>query len=669
MRERRACASGASHAAGRRMGPIDAIAQDSAAARHHVARRRCPRCGSRPTSSCWSTSARSTCGWRRRCAQLGYAGPILYYFPPAAWLDNEARAREVAAVTDAADRVRASARLLPVPRLADRLLRPSAGVDYRGASAARAAPPADGGIVALLPGSRRGEIDASHAALLDALAAAARRGGRACGAVFGAADARGERAVRARARACAASQPVRSCAARAPRSPTPTRAAVASGTAVLEAGARQASRRSRSTVMSDARQRSRRARLSKARYITLPNLVLGRDRSCPNCCKRTRRPSALAAALEPLLADPAQQLASLRRRARGARAARRARPLRVRLALAMAGRADAASTTPPICTTIAAYRGAAARAARPSGPGLLVDCGDALRGSQTVYHRREPIVDEIDAAGYDVQAIGNREFHYLFGWLARARAQDAPSARVRELASTRAGRALPFVRPMRDAFDDGAARARASGLLVMQYPVGSPWERDLRLAVSRSVGCDRAARASACPTARCWSRSRTSACALDRELAQRVPRLDLILGGHSHDTLFAPEFVDGVPIVHAGPYGALRLAHRACVRCRARALRDRRFRARAAARRARDRACCSSPTGTARPRSPIASRRNCARSRRRLRTRSFCARRRSASARGFARRRAAAARCPAAGSSRWATCATSRATWARACWR
>ena len=55
-------------------------------------------------------------------------------------------------------------------------------------------------------------------------------------------------------------------------------------------------------------------------------------------------------------------------------------------------------------------------------PGLLFDCGDALRGSQTVYHRREPIIDEIDQAGYDAQAIGNREFHYLYPAVAGARA-------------------------------------------------------------------------------------------------------------------------------------------------------------------------------------------------------------------------------------------------------
>jgi len=42
---------------------------------------------------------------------------------------------------------------------------------------------------------------------------------------------------------------------------------------------------------------------------------------------------------------------------------------------------------------------------------------------------------------------------------------------------------------------------------------------------------------------------------LDRKLARAVPRIDLILGGHSHDTLFQPEYAGDVPIVHAGPHG------------------------------------------------------------------------------------------------------------------
>ena len=198
------------------------------------------------------------------------------------------------------------------------------------------------------------------------------------------------------------------------------------------------------------------------------------------------------------------------------------------------------------------------RALRDERPGLLFDCGDSLRGSQTVYHRREPIIAEIDEAGYDAQAIGNREFHYLFDLL-RARASKMQHPLICTNLLDTKGRELPFAHEMvlRAAQDDNAGDAvtiHVLGLLIMQYPVGSPYERvfgwrfldpwdavepcaqripdgDFLLVLSH-VGLS-----------------------LDRELAQRVPRIDLILGGHSHDTLFAPEIAGGVPIVHAGPYG------------------------------------------------------------------------------------------------------------------
>src|SRR5581483_10881485 len=44
---------------------------------------------------------------------------------------------------------------------------------------------------------------------------------------------------------------------------------------------------------------------------------------------------------------------------------------------------------------------------------LLVDVGDSLRGSNTVWHWDEPIVRDMNELGYAVQAMGNREFHYL----------------------------------------------------------------------------------------------------------------------------------------------------------------------------------------------------------------------------------------------------------------
>jgi len=193
------------------------------------------------------------------------------------------------------------------------------------------------------------------------------------------------------------------------------------------------------------------------------------------------------------------------------------------------------------------------RRLRAQHPGLYVDCGDALRGSQTVYFAREPIVAELDAAGCDVSAIGNREFHYVFAAVgARLRPMRHPVV-CANLVDVR-GRRLPFTA---DALvRTGAGEAvRFFGLLVPQYPAGSPWERlfGWRFLDPYAVAAEIARTTPPDVTLVALSHLGLRA---DRELAQRVGRIELILGGHSHDTLRQPELVNGVPIVHAGPYGA-----------------------------------------------------------------------------------------------------------------
>jgi 2',3'-cyclic-nucleotide 2'-phosphodiesterase (5'-nucleotidase family) len=188
-------------------------------------------------------------------------------------------------------------------------------------------------------------------------------------------------------------------------------------------------------------------------------------------------------------------------------------------------------------------------------PGLLFDSGDALRGSQTVYHRNEPIVEEMDAAGYDAQAIGNREFHYCFSAL-RARASRMHHPLVCTNLQDTKGRALPFRPALRlDAVCNGAAaRLHVFGLLIMQYPTRSAWEHVFGwrfLEPWTALGPF----ASALPDDEPLIVLSHIGLSLDRELASRLPRIDLILGGHSHDTLERPEYVGRVPIVHAGPYG------------------------------------------------------------------------------------------------------------------
>jgi len=195
------------------------------------------------------------------------------------------------------------------------------------------------------------------------------------------------------------------------------------------------------------------------------------------------------------------------------------------------------------------------RALRATEPGLLLDCGDALHGSQTVYFAREPIIGELDAAGYDAPAIGNREFHYLFGAL-RARAKKMHHPLLCANLVDTGGRSLPFAREL--TLEAGAGspgdRVRLCALLVGQYREGSGWERVFGWRFLDPVAVAREFAATTAPETVLVVLSHLGL-QHDRALAAAVPRIDLILGGHSHDRTPQPELVGDVPIVHAGPYG------------------------------------------------------------------------------------------------------------------
>jgi 5'-nucleotidase len=195
------------------------------------------------------------------------------------------------------------------------------------------------------------------------------------------------------------------------------------------------------------------------------------------------------------------------------------------------------------------------RELRAAAPGLLFDCGDSLRGSQTVYHSREPIMNDLEAAQYDAQAIGNREFHYVFGLL-EARARRMRHRLVCSNLTDLRGRQLPFERELdfeRRAGDE-LWNVRVFGLLVVQYPAGSPWERIFGWRFLDPLDVARQIAAETSPGVTLVALSHLGL-KTDRALAEAVPRLDLILGGHSHDRLDEPVYVGRVPIVHAGPYG------------------------------------------------------------------------------------------------------------------
>ena len=182
---------------------------------------------------------------------------------------------------------------------------------------------------------------------------------------------------------------------------------------------------------------------------------------------------------------------------------------------------------------------------------LLVDCGDALRGSSTVFHSVEGVLAEFAEAPYKAQAIGNREFHYLHSkMLARSRSSRVPWV-CSNLVDLR-DRAPAFARSLVVAAS--GLRVRILALLVPQYRTGSGWERvfgwrflapDVALREMQTAAGERA------DVTLLLSHLGLAA---DRALAPNHPELAAIIGGHSHDTLARPEIVDGVPIVQPGPF-------------------------------------------------------------------------------------------------------------------
>ena len=238
---------------------------------------------------------------------LRYRGAILYYFPPGAWLDRLSQARAVA---------ENATPLTAFTHQRDFYAAAGLGIAYFGhplaslvvPRAPRARTPAAGGRIALLPGSRRGEI-ARH--LPPLLAACAMLHERRPHATFtiGAADAEAETQIRtALAGSDLAIDIVRG--ARAAYDDADA-AWIASGTAVLEATLREVPTVALYIVARAQEALARRVWLDRHPFVTLPNILLGRA-VVPELLQDRATPDALADALDAVLHDPDAHLTAMR---------------------------------------------------------------------------------------------------------------------------------------------------------------------------------------------------------------------------------------------------------------------------------------------------------------------------------------------------------------------
>jgi lipid-A-disaccharide synthase len=233
--------------------------------------------------------------------QLNYEGPIMNLFPPATWLDKENVARAVSSwsvpVTAFAHQYDFYKRhKLPIMFFGH----PLAG-QYR-TREARPAPPADGGTIALLPGSRGTELRYHVPALIGALEKLRERRPH-VRAIFGAANDRSERTIRAAIDAAKLENAtiVRGVAEAVAQADA---AFVASGTAVLEVTLLGVPAVALYIIAPILVRHAR--RVYSGKFITLPNLVLGRE-LVPELLQDDATPERLAATMDRLLDDPSVQ--------------------------------------------------------------------------------------------------------------------------------------------------------------------------------------------------------------------------------------------------------------------------------------------------------------------------------------------------------------------------
>lgn len=184
---------------------------------------------------------------------------------------------------------------------------------------------------------------------------------------------------------------------------------------------------------------------------------------------------------------------------------------------------------------------------------LLVDAGDAIRGSNTVFRLHEPILDAMSRVGYDAMAFGNREFNYLRGVLRRRRAQVGfpfVCANVRDLR----GKVNHLWQPTLIK-DVGGTRVGFLGLTPVQYLEPSLWQPLFGFEFRRPLDVLPALVSSLRGQVDVLVLLSHSGFEADCEIARAVAGIDVIVGGHSHTLLETPRRVGGAAIVQTGSYG------------------------------------------------------------------------------------------------------------------
>lgn len=188
----------------------------------------------------------------------------------------------------------------------------------------------------------------------------------------------------------------------------------------------------------------------------------------------------------------------------------------------------------------------------PSGDNIILDSGDAIKGSCTLFNFREPILSEMKNIGFSAMAMGNREYSY-FKNIVRMRAAEAsfPILAANVIFENPIDGIVPFINIERHGF-----KIAVIGLAPIQF-YGKGTEPLSFFAGSRFIGYSEALNKIKKDISGADFRILLSHSGLkeDIETAEECPFIDLILAGHSHLKFKEPVYACGIPIIHSGAFG------------------------------------------------------------------------------------------------------------------
>jgi 2',3'-cyclic-nucleotide 2'-phosphodiesterase (5'-nucleotidase family) len=184
---------------------------------------------------------------------------------------------------------------------------------------------------------------------------------------------------------------------------------------------------------------------------------------------------------------------------------------------------------------------------------LILDAGDALKGSSTAFYLKEPVLQQMNKSKYDAIAMGNREFNYI---------RKVIEIRARQATFPFLSANLVDLKGITDKFikryiikDICGVKIGIYGLTPVQYTEDSFWAYLFKfifkdpIEVTKSIVDE--------------LKDKTDMIILlshlgvdkDKELAEKTQGISMIIGGHTHTLLEDPLKVRGTYIFQAECHG------------------------------------------------------------------------------------------------------------------